>query len=82
MEKILSKMLGCRIEVFCGLSTLIGEVMEVEDGILHLRDEKYLNHIAVDKISFIREAGEYKAGFVGDSSGSFTKANRDNPINH
>jgi hypothetical protein len=68
MEDFLSRLIGKKLDVYCGgSSSLRGEVVKVEMGILHLRDTDGKNcYIAVDKIVVVWEAkeDEHKAGFV------------------
>ena len=74
MQEFLSSLIGKTIDVRCGSSsTLRGEVVKVEEGVLHLKDsDKKLCFIAIDKIVVVWEASdeEHRAGFVsGGSSG-------------
>ena len=68
MEQFLSKMAGRKIDVFCGgSSSLRGEVIKVEGGVLHLKDtEGKTCFVAVDKIIVVWDAAdeEHRAGFV------------------
>ena len=68
MQEFLSKMTGRKIDVYCGgSSSLRGEVVEVQDGVLHLRDnDKRMCYVAVDKIVVVWEArdDDHRAGFV------------------
>jgi len=72
METILSKLLGKKIDVYCGgASSLRGEVLKVEGGVLHLRDsDDKTCYVAIDKIVVVWEARdeEHRAGFVPRSS--------------
>jgi hypothetical protein len=69
MQELLSKMIGKKVDVYCGgASSLRGEVMKVEDGVLHLKDsDDKTCFVAVDKIIVVWEAKdeEHRAGFVG-----------------
>ncbi len=61
-------MKGKQIDVFCGgTSSLRGEVIKVEGGVLHLKDEEgYTCYVAVEKINVVweaRERNEHRAGF-------------------
>lgn len=70
MEEILREKVGRRFEIFFGASTLRGEIREVRQGVLYLRDNKHLNYIAIGKITFARElleGDELQAGFVATS---------------
>lgn len=67
MQEILSKLIGKRVDIFCGgASSLRGEVSEVEGGVLHLKDEDGVCYVAIDKITVVWEAREqdHRAGFV------------------
>ena len=68
MEEFLSKMVGRRVDVYCGGgASLRGEVLKVEGGILYLKDdEEQLCYIVVEKIIVVWEAreSEHRAGFV------------------
>ena len=68
MEDFLSRMIGKKLDIYCGGgSSLRGEVLKVEMGVVHLRDAdgKYC-YIAADKIVVVWEArpDEHQAGFV------------------
>jgi len=68
MQEFLSKMIGHKIDVYCGgASSLHGEVVKIEDGVLHLKDsDSKLCYVAVDKIVVVWDArdAEHRAGFV------------------
>ncbi len=68
MQEFLSKMVGRRVDIFCGgASSLRGEVVKVEGGVLHLKDEEQqMCYVAMDKITVVWEAreSEHRAGFV------------------
>ncbi|HKQ99071.1 MAG TPA: MM0924 family protein [Pyrinomonadaceae bacterium] len=68
MQEFLSKMIGRKIDIFCGgASSLRGEVMKVEGGVLHLKDDDHqMCFVAVEKIAVVWEAreDEKRAGFV------------------
>jgi hypothetical protein len=70
MREFLSKFIGRKIDVYCGgSSSLRGEVIKVEDGVLHLKDtEGKMCFIATDKIVVVWEARdeEHRAGFVSN----------------
>ena len=70
MQDFLAKMVGKELDVFCGgVSSLHGEVVRVEGGVLHLKDsEGTLCYVAVEKIIAVwerREESEHRAGFLG-----------------
>ena len=68
MEDFLSRFIGKKIDLYCGgASSLRGEVLKVETGVLHLRDDEGKNcYVAVNKIIAVWEAREddHRAGFV------------------
>jgi len=67
MQEILSKLIGQRVDIFCGgASSLRGEVSKVEGGVLHLKDEDGVCYVAIDKITVVWETREHdhRAGFV------------------
>ena len=68
MQQLLAQMIGKKVDVYCGgASSLRGEVLRVEDGVLHLRDsDSKTCYVAIDKIMVIWEARdeEHRAGFV------------------
>ena len=68
MQTILSKLLGKKIDLHCGgASSLRGEVLKVEEGVLHLKDsDDKTCYVAIDKILVVWEARdeEHRAGFV------------------
>jgi hypothetical protein len=68
MKDFLAKMIGHKVDIFCGgASSLRGEIIKVEDGVLHLRDQdRRLCYVAIDKISVVWEARDedHRAGFM------------------
>ncbi len=69
MQDFLSRMIGRKIDLFCGgASSLRGEVIKVEGGVLHLKDDDEMTcYVAVEKIIAVweaREDQEHRAGFV------------------
>jgi hypothetical protein len=68
VEDFLSRLIGRKLDIYCGGgSSLRGEVLKVEMGVLHLRDADGKScYIAVDKIVVVWEArdDEHRAGFV------------------
>ena len=68
MEQLLSKLIGREIDVVCsGATSLRGECLKVEDGILQLKDEEGETcYVAVDKIVVVWEKKEKdrQPGFV------------------
>ncbi len=67
MKELLTRLIGHRIDVLCsGSSGVRGEVVKVEGGLLHLREDEQVCYIAIDRISVVWEVrdGEHRAGFV------------------
>ncbi len=71
MEEFLKTLTGRRIDVFCGAtSSLRGEVIKVEGGVLHLKDEDGETcYIAIEKVIAVWEKRDkdHHAGFVSKS---------------
>jgi hypothetical protein len=71
MQEFLSKMIGRRLDLFClGALSLRGELLEVEGGLLYLKDEEErVCYVALDKVVAVWEATEeeHRAGFVSGS---------------
>ena len=71
MHALLAKMLGKKIDVYCGGgSSLRGEVLKVEEGVLHLKDsDDKTCYVSIDKITVVWEARdeEHRAGFVSST---------------
>jgi hypothetical protein len=61
-------MIGKKIDVFCGgVSSLRGEIVKVEDGVLHLKDtDQRMCFVQIDKIQVVWDArdDDHRAGFV------------------
>jgi hypothetical protein len=68
VEDFLSRLIGRKIDIYCGGSaSLRGEVLKVESGVLHLRDDEGKQcYVAIDKITVVWEArdDDHRAGFV------------------
>ena len=68
MDEFLSKLIGRKIDVYCGgSSSLRGEVLKVDTGVLHLRDDEGKScYVATNKILVVWEAkdDEHRAGFI------------------
>jgi hypothetical protein len=68
VEDFLARLIGRKIDIYCGGgSSLRGEVLKVEMGVLHLRDDDGKScYVAVNKIVAVWEArdDEHRAGFV------------------
>ncbi|HEX8176075.1 MAG TPA: MM0924 family protein [Pyrinomonadaceae bacterium] len=69
MQDFLSRMIGRKVDISCvGAASLRGELVKVEGGVLHLRDEEHgMAYVSIDKIAVVWEAREddaHRAGFV------------------
>jgi hypothetical protein len=68
MHELLASMIGKKIDVLCtGSSSLRGEVLKVEGGVLHLKDsDEKTCFVAIDKITVVWDDRdeEHRAGFV------------------
>jgi len=68
MQELLSKLIGREIDVVCsGASSLRGECLKVEAGVLQLKDEEGETcYVAIDKIVVVWEKKEKdrQPGFV------------------
>jgi hypothetical protein len=68
MQELLAKLIGKKIDVYCGgSSSLRGEVIKVENGVLQLQDSDGKTcFVSVEKIVVVWEAkdDEHRAGFV------------------
>lgn len=69
MEEFLKQLMGKEIDVSCGTgATVRGDVVDVKEGILYLRDDQErVAYIAVDKIALIWEVQQHSSrpGFIG-----------------
>lgn len=69
MEEFLKQLMGKKIDVAYGTSaTVRGDVVDVKNGILLLRDEEdKVAYVAIDKIAVVWEVKEHltRPGFVG-----------------
>jgi hypothetical protein len=68
MEELLNQYMGKKIDVSVGTTAVYrGEVIDVRNGILYLRDDdQKVAHIAVDKIGVIYECSDSasRPGFI------------------
>jgi len=68
MQEFLSKLVGHKIDIFCGgASSLRGDVLGVDGGVLRLKDDEgHLCYVAIDKIAVVWEARDEgnRAGFI------------------
>jgi len=72
VERFLAGYVGKKLDLYCGgASSLRGEVLKVEDGVLHLKDNDGKTcFVAIDKVTIVWEArdDEHRAGFVSSNS--------------
>ncbi|HVF57006.1 MAG TPA: MM0924 family protein [Pyrinomonadaceae bacterium] len=68
MQEFLSKMVGRKLDIFCGgASTLRGKAVKVDGGVLHMVDEDdRMFYVAIERIVAVWEAreNEQRAGFL------------------
>ncbi len=67
MQEFLTQLMGKKVDVSCGTGAAVrGEVVNVKDGILYLRDEEKVAYVAIEKIAVIWEVKEMEVrpGFV------------------
>jgi hypothetical protein len=69
MEEVLKNLTGKKIDVSCGAGQILrGEVREVRDGVLFLRDEDDKPaYVSIDKIASVYECSDplSRPGFIG-----------------
>ena len=68
MEEFLTQLMGKKIDVSCGTGAAVrGEVVNVKDGILYLRDDARVAYVAVEKVAVVWEVTEHevRTGFTG-----------------
>ena len=69
MEEFLKQLMGKKIDVSCGTTAIVrGDVVDVKQGILYLRDENdRVAYVAVEKIGVLWEVKEHQTrpGFLG-----------------
>ncbi len=69
MEEFLKKLMGKKIDISCGTnSTVSGDVIDVKNGILYLRDEdERTAYVSIQQIAIVWEVKEHQTrpGFVG-----------------
>ncbi|MCA1633486.1 MAG: hypothetical protein LC802_07150 [Acidobacteria bacterium] len=67
MREFLSKMVGKKINIFCGGPNFKGKVVKVDEGVVHMvNDDDQMFYVAVDRIIVVSEEheAEQKAGFI------------------
>ena len=69
MEELIRRLVGKKIDVSCGSGAILrGEVIDVRDGVLYLRDEDNKSaYVAIDKIATVYECSDSSSrpGFIG-----------------
>jgi hypothetical protein len=69
MEEFLTQLMGKKIDVSCGMTAVVrGDVVDVKDGILFLRDEdERVAYVAIEKVAVVWEVKDHeqRPGFVG-----------------
>lgn len=68
MEEFLMQLTGKKIDISCGQgSTVRGDVVDVKNGLLYLRDEdERVAYVAIEKVAIVWEVKEHQTrpGFV------------------
>ncbi len=68
MEELIRNLTGKKIDVSCGSGAILrGEVIDVRNGVLHLRDEdEKAAYVAIDKIATVYECSDSvsRPGFI------------------
>jgi hypothetical protein len=68
MEEFLTQLMGKKVDVSCGTGAAVrGEIVNVKDGILYLRDYERVAYVAVEKVAVVWEVTEHevRTGFTG-----------------
>ena len=69
MEELIRSLVRKKVDVSCGSGAMLrGEVIEVRNGVLYLRDEDQKSaYVAIDKIATIYECADSasRPGFIG-----------------
>lgn len=69
MEELLKSLMGKKVDISCSASASFrGDVVDVKDGVLYLRDEdETVAYVAISKIALITEVKEaaQRPGFLG-----------------
>ena len=68
MEEFLKQLMGKKIDISCGTSaTVSGDVVDVKNGILYLRDEEErVAYVSIAQVAIVWEVKEHQTrpGFV------------------
>ncbi len=69
MEDLLKQLMGKKVNVSCGTDAAFrGDVMDVKNGVLYLRDEDdRVAYVSIDKVAVVYECKDHagKPGFIG-----------------
>ena len=69
MEELIKRLKGKKVDISCGPGAILrGEVLEVRDSVLYLKDEDGKSaYVAIDKIATVYECSDSAArpGFIG-----------------
>jgi hypothetical protein len=69
MEELLKQLMGKKVDVTCGTNAAFrGDVIDVKDGVLYLRDEDdKVAYVSIDKVAVVYELKEHlsRPGFIG-----------------
>ena len=69
MEELIKRLVGKKVDVGCGSGAMLrGEVLDVRDGVLYLKDEDEKSaYVAIDKIATVYECSDSasRPGFIG-----------------
>lgn len=68
MEEFLKQLMGKKIDISCGASSTVrGDVVDVKNGILYLRDEEErVAYVSIERIGIVWEVKDHQTrpGFV------------------
>ncbi len=68
MEEFLKQLMGKKVDIaFGSTATVRGDIVDVKNGVLYLRDEEEkVAYVAIERIAVIREADDSQSrpGFV------------------
>lgn len=71
MQELIAKMVGKKLDVFCGgVANLRGKVVKVDSGVLHLvGEDDQMFYVAIEKIVVVNEirTSDQRAGFLSGS---------------
>ncbi|HEY0078463.1 MAG TPA: MM0924 family protein [Pyrinomonadaceae bacterium] len=79
MQEFLSRMMGRRMDIYCGGgASLRGELVKLEGGVLHVKDEEQMCYVAVEKIIMVWEVREeeQRPGFISSPAGFKSKSRK------